>query len=270
MIGALRYEWRRISSVRATWILSGVCLLVVVGLSLLTVLALSEAGQTAVPDSGGPLSPGQPSDPGEPSAPVIPTPVIPLAELVGQLAGNFIVLVLLGTIAAQVFGQEYRHGTIRLTLTAFPRRTQIFAAKLAVSLAVISAVFAVCLVAATGIVLLKPDWIDTSASGLSSAGFLARQWLDLIGFCLIVFGITLLTRVLALGIIIPLLLAVVFEPLITTLLNSWLPWLAKVLPFSSASAFVSGDSMLRNGLVFAAWVVAVLAAGFTLFKIRDA
>ena len=46
---------------------------------------------------------------------------IPTTDLVaGALLGNPIVIVLIASLGAMAFGHEYRYGTIRLTLTAFP------------------------------------------------------------------------------------------------------------------------------------------------------
>src|SRR5215467_3731980 len=100
MIAALGYEWRRITSTRSMWILSG--LLVALGLAYLLVIV----GGTGV---------GADS--------VLTSP----ASLGGFLTA---------ALGAQAIGQEYRFGTIRSTLTLFPRRPQIFAAKAAVAVGV--------------------------------------------------------------------------------------------------------------------------------------
>lgn len=253
MVGSLRYEWRRITSIRSTWILLASSIVVAVAFGFLTVWGLEQVKSTPPdPGSGGQFE------------------AISLYTAINQSAANFIVLVILGTLAAQAFGQEYRHGTIRLTLTAFPRRANVFISKVLVCCLFITVGFLIALALVT--LILKPH-TDIFVADFSTTGFVeffVRAWLNLMGFCLIVFAITVLTRILALGVIIPLVFALVVESLVVAMAAGPLPWLAKSLPFTAGSNFVDGVDTTRNGLVFLAWVAALLAAAFAVFKIRDA
>lgn len=249
MTSAIRYEWRRISSVRATWILVGIAIALSTALALLFSLAIGTAGEAA-------------------DANQVPGLDVSLAGSVSSSTTNLIVLILLGTVAAQAFGQEYRHGTIRLTLTEFPRRTSIFAAKVIICCLVILASFLVSTVIAWAILRGNSGIVD---EGFASFGaYFLRTCAYLVGFCLIVFAITVLTRILALGVVIPLVFAAVAEPLLATLVGKYISWFPNVLPFASGSEFVAGTDMLRNGAVFGVWVVVLIAAGYVVFEKRDA
>lgn len=249
MSSALRYEWRRISSIRSTWILVGCAVLISAAFALLFSLALSAASS-------------------QPNTDGIQGLKTSLGSSVGTATTNLIVLIVLGTLAAQAFGQEYRHGTIRLTLTEFPKRTNVFIAKIVVCCAVILAGFLVSSIVAWAI-LQGNSAVINDGFATFGAQFL-RTCLYLIGFCLIVFSLTVLTRILALGVIIPLVIAAVAEPLLASLVENYISWFPNALPFTSGEQFVSGTDIFRNGIVFGLWVLALTVAGYIVFERRDA
>lgn len=251
MAGILRYEWRRITSIRSTWILLGLAIVLTAIFSFLFKLGLDSATSNS--------SSGPDADVGAAG----------LSGAVSLSASNFIILVALGTVAAQAFGQEYRHGTIRLTLTEFPRRSPVFFAKVLICCFVISIAYVISLVISTAILKSANIVGGASLNGDFLLG-LFRSWLYLMGFCLIVFAVTVLTRILALGVIIPLVFAVVLESLLVGLLGSYASWLPDVLPFTSGTLFTLGEDMVRNGLVFFAWVAVLIVAAFAVFERRDA
>ena len=124
----LTYEWRRARSIRTTWITSLFVILSVVGFSYLISIAGTDA-------DGNPVK-------------------VPAAEVVSQsVLGNPIVMVLVASLGAMAFGHEYRYGTIRLTLTAFPRRTGVFFAKLLTTLLIPLLVLAVAVAASYGLLV---------------------------------------------------------------------------------------------------------------------
>lgn len=266
MTANLRYEWRRISSVRATWILSGCALVLVAVWSeflawVLSQLAdanaqqASESGLTV--DQSGALRLG-------------------FGEFLQVGAGNTATVVLLSVVAAQAFGQEFRHGTIRLTLTLFPRRVAVFVAKHLVLSAVVVAVFIVSVCFAALIALPNGRAVDFALDGTSLLAVM-RFALYLIGYMLIVSALTVLTRVLALGVIIPAAMAFLIERVIVLsgqgfadVLPGFLKNLHYVLPFTCGQGFVGDADLVRNGLVYLAWVVVLLAAALWNFLRRDA
>ena len=249
MSGALRYEWRRIRSIRATWILAACAVVLSGAFAFLFSAAITSAANSGSSGEAEGLD-------------------VSLAGSVSLSTTNLIVLVLLGTIAAQAFGQEYRHGTIRLTLTEFPKRTTVFVAKVVVCCAVILATFVIGTVVAYLILSINPQVVGETGSAFLT--YFLRTCIYLIGFSLIVFAITVLTRILALGVIIPLAFAGVAETLLASLVGNYVSWLPDTLPFLSGSNFVAGNDMLRNGAVFGAWVAVLAVAGYIVFERRDA
>lgn len=273
MISALRYEWRRITTIRATYILLGCALVVSLLLGWLTVVTLSALSDVAE-------GVDQPAE-----AQLMSN--MDLTQLVFASTGGVITLIFLGTIAAQAFGQEYRQGTIRLTLTAIPFRGRVFSAKLIVMLLVVAVGWIVTTALTYFLMAALASNKLTSGQAVLDLPYLGRGLLLVLGFCAIVFGVTVLTRILALGVIIPVVLWAVAEPLLISLLGSSLSgpssvgpgqagspdvsWIERVLPFHNGYAFVEGSAtMLTSGLTFLAWVLVILAAAWFVFKKRDA
>ncbi|MEY2635281.1 MAG: hypothetical protein RIS75_1221, partial [Actinomycetota bacterium] len=118
MIAALRYEWRRLSSIRSTWIITAISFAQAVGFIWLfasfTGTLLSGDGQAITP---------QPTD----FRTIIPFIFLPFFPLI------------VSTLAGQAFGHDYRHGTIRLTLSNFPNRGQILLARVGLLLGFVTA-----------------------------------------------------------------------------------------------------------------------------------
>lgn len=249
MTSAIRYEWRRISSIRSTWILVACAIVISMAFAFLLSSAVGSLSSSSAAND-------------------VPAFDLSLSSSVGSATTNLVVLVLLGTLAAQAFGQEYRNGTIRLTLTEFPKRTPIFVAKVIVCCAVVIVSFLIATVLAY-LILMGNSQLQAD-SVASFGAYVLRTCIYLIGFCLIVFAITVITRILALGVIIPLVFAAVVETLLGTLLSGFAPWISKVLPFTSGTEFVAGTDIVRNGLVFGAWVAVLTIAGYLVFERRDA
>ena len=249
MIGELRYEWVRISTVRSTWLLIGMAMLVPAGLALFVSWLVGTSG----PEAGGPPE-----------------------GAAGGLAGYLpLTAAVLCAIGAAAFGQEYRHGLIRITLSIFPRRTPVFVAKvvvvaLVVAVAAVLAITTIVLGQALGGVIAGTGvaWDETAwgASGL-------RAVLYVVLFVLISLALTALTRNQPVGIIAPIVLAVLIEPIIgaIALVQGW-TWIDWALPFSGGAAAVSTDGAEAWGYlgVFFAWFLAVAVPAWVLFVRRDA
>jgi len=235
----LNYEWRRARSIRTTWITSFFLIASVAGFAYLTTLATGDPEVDA----------------------------LPLTDLIGQsIAVNPIALVLLASLGAMAFGHEYRYGTIRLTLTAFPRRTGVFVAKLVMTILLTLGVLAVAAAAAYGVlVLVQADtggglsWTDlawqTAVFGMTLSG---------LAFCL-----TVITRNHPLGIIGPLLLSIL-ESVLIAILGERFRWLPEVLPLTSMQSWFYGEDVARSMAVWSAWMLGLLVFGFVLLKRRDA
>ena len=248
MSGELRYEWVRISTVRSTWALIGLAMLVPAGLALFVSYLVGNLGDDAggPPDGGGGLS-----------------AFLPLTAAV------------LCPIGAAAFGQEYRHGLIRITLAIFPRRTPVFFAKalmvaITIVVAAVLSIATIVLAQALGGVIAGSGatWDNTAwgASGL-------RAVIYVVFFVLIAFAITALTRNQPLGIIAPIVLAVLIEPIVSTIafVQGW-SWMGWVLPFSGGAAAVSSQGAEAWGhlAVFGGWFLIIAIPAWIVFVRRDA
>ena len=194
MIANLVYEWRRLWSVRATWIMTFV---------YLTITGLLGAGPLFLGDG----------DFGTQTW-----------KGLYSTNANFLVLVMLSVVASQFFGHEYRYGTIRLTLTEFPKRESVVLAKTVV-LAVYVTISTFLGWAVLGVVgFIAPEGsIGTKGPGLNiNGGEASELWQVLVfgfAYCLIAMSLTMITRNLALGIVLPLLMFSVIEGLIQLFAN---------------------------------------------------
>ena len=236
----LTFEWRRARSIRTTWITS---LFTVLGVALLAVLF---AGVSGV-------------DGGE---------SLPLQEaLESVVVTNPFTMVLISSLAAMAFGHEYRYGTIRLTLTAFPRRGPVFFAKLVITLLLVFLVLAVSAAVGYGVLASSP----MAASGTQS--WAATSWhVAVFGltFSILAFSLTVITRNHPLGIIGPLLIFLM-EMLLLPLIAERAEWLPKFFPLTAMTNwFAGGADALWGAGVWVAWMVGLLALGFVLLLRRDA
>ncbi|MCF8555064.1 MAG: ABC transporter permease [Candidatus Nanopelagicales bacterium] len=249
MIANLVYEWRRLWSVRATWIMTFVYL-VITGLLGAGPLFLGD-GEFGTQTWKGLYSTN----------------------------ANFLCLVMLSVVASQFFGHEYRYGTIRLTLTEFPKRERVVLAK-TLLLALYVTLATILGWAVLGVVgSIAPEGsIGTNGPGLSiNGGEPSELWQVLVfgfAYCLIAMSLTMITRNLALGIVLPLLLSSIIEGLIVLfagLANGKMDWIVDALPFSNGTAWLTNLPDQPNaGLIFAAWVSGTYLIGSAMFFKRDA
>lgn len=265
MITALRYEFRRITSVRSTYILIAAAVL---GAILLGWVYLETLKFAASPPEG--MTPG---DAGVDE--VTLSMADSVMSVVSPAIGNPISIVVLGTLAAQAFGQEYRHGTIRSTLTVIPFRSRLFVSKLVVVLAaILLATIAMTVAAWFFVSATAPAGLIGEMTFSSELEIWIRTIGNLLGFMSIVFAITVLTRVLALGIIIPLVWSLVVEGIIVGLFggeeSGIKAFLIDILPFQAGANFVSGTDIVQSGLIYFGWAVGLLVIALVVFKKRDA
>lgn len=250
MTGELRYEWVRISTVKSTWALIALGALVPAGLALFVTWIIAVSG----PDAGGPPDGAGPG---------------------GFAAFLPLCAAILCTIGAAAFGQEYRHGLIRTTLSIYPRRTAVFVAKtvMVVAVTVVAAVLAIAAMVvgeALGSALSGEGFVwEETALGLPGL----RGVIYVLIFVLMAFAITALTRNQPLGIILPIVLAVLVEPIIgaVAFVLGW-TWIDWVLPFTGATAGVNAEGAEAWGhlAVFFAWFLVLAVPALVIFQRRDA
>lgn len=260
MSRALAYEWIRLRTLRSTWWLSVISLVLSAALTVALAFGFrsqqSPAALAVAWTAGSGFSP------------------VPFAAVFGAVIGVF------------TFGHEYRHGAIRATFTDIPRRGRIFAAKL-----IVPAAWAVVL----SVAALVIDWAvvrliwgaSTTAHGFapSPTGRL------LLGFVLLtvlwtLVGVALggLLRSIPAAIVIVFVVPLVVEPVLSavfTLVHALHSFhrLPDFLPFAAGSRMVatdvngtvaSGLSPTHGGLVFAAWTAVVAALAAVRVLTRDA
>jgi hypothetical protein len=120
--------------------------------------------------------------------------------------------------------------------------------------------------------------IGTEGPGLSiNGGEPSELWQVLVfsfAYCLIAMSLTMITRNLALGIVLPLLVSAVIEGLIVLfagLANGKMDWIVDALPFANGTAWLTNLPDSPNaGLIFAAWVAGTYLIGSAMFFKRDA
>lgn len=237
LVSGVRYERRRITTIRSTWIVLGLLAITTPVLAFL----LAQLGEV---DSDG-------------------NPISDSSSTLGGAMGSmlFFGAILLSVIAAQAIGQEYKFGVIRLTLTAFPRRWDLGSAKLIVTSAVI-----VLGAAIAGSLALVGSLVSTG----NYAGWGGSQpvtvVLYLLLYALFAFAISGITRSVVLGVVIPLVTSTIVETLLLTVTRQ--EWLVDWMPFSAGQAGAGGDWVALG--VFAAWAAALLLVWWVLFMKRDA
>ena len=232
----LAFEWRRAVSLRSTWGFLGI------GTALMVFIAWAAMIFNGAQEGAAPGS--RPSMEG-------------VAAFDG---GGPLGIILITTICAQAFGHEYRDGTMRLVLSQFPKRAEVFLAKVVVPAVFVTASILLALVVAVAGAALLVRRGCTGGWGGCRVGL--RQVALGVWWGLIVAGVTALIRNLAAGIIVSLVFALVLENLAIGLLArsdpvtgdgvSRAPWLTENLPFTNALQWASqGDG--RAATVAGMW-----------------
>src|SRR5687768_6449233 len=133
MIDAIRYEVVRLRTIRSTYWLIGIALVLQLLLSFIIAWRLPETG---------PLSGGD--------------EVFAILVTIGASLGlaPLFIAYILGLVGVFSMGHEYRHGMIRATLTALPNRLMVLVAKVVVAAAVAGTAAVVCVLIAVLAALL--------------------------------------------------------------------------------------------------------------------
>lgn len=250
----VKSEWIKFWSLRSSWITLAAAAIVMVGIGLLAASFAADGGF----DQGGPGGPAGPSNPTDVS-----------------LAGSNLVQLILGTLGVLFMATEYTTGMIRSTLAAVPKRLPMLLAKVTVFAGV---VFVVSEAASLVAFLGGQAIIGSGGASLTDPGVLRA----VVGTGVFLTGAGLLG--LALGALlrstaaaVSTLFAVMFlAPGLATVLvpDSWN--LTPYLPSNAGGAFTavsqSADQLQPwTGLaVFAAYLVALIAAAAWQLKTRDA
>jgi ABC-type transport system involved in multi-copper enzyme maturation permease subunit len=267
MIAALRYEWRRLWTIRSTyWLIATV-------LTLQLVFCLIAAA------AADPIASFL-------DAETVVSTIVTLGALSGitPLFSPYII----GLLGVFAFGHEYRHGMIRATLTAVPNRLAVFAAK-----ALTAAVLAGVLALACALIGLATAALFIDTQGALFSGAVWRVILGLViytalfGLCGMATAALLRnqTGAVALLLLFPSVIELVIRLLLLLIAQGGndANQLGRFLPFDAGAqmfARPAGDGLrafgydpfgpVGGGLVLGVFTAALLAGALALFQKRDA
>jgi ABC-2 type transport system permease protein len=240
VIHLLQAEWIKFRSVRSTWVLTGIAV----------VLSLLIAGIAANTDNGGQ----------------------PAVETL-SVSSTFVFILLL-VLGIQFIGQEYRFGTIRSTFTAVPNRTRVILAKTTFGAAIGAVTGLVAFVGSFAVASIVFAGEDRSISFDARLAETITAYV-VVAAVSVVFGIGIgaITRNPALGIAAALIDMFVLESLVFVFVSEDL---GSVLPFSASFAAMPGagtDTFLSPWFValavYATWAVGLLVIGGLIVERRD-
>ncbi|SDS23845.1 ABC-2 family transporter protein [Paraoerskovia marina] len=261
-LGAVRSEWLKLRTLRSTWWIAGLTVVIMAGIALLGTWSLStfiDADPEGAAQAMGVMPNG--------------------AEFAtsGSLFGQLV----LGVLGVLVVTNEYASGMVRSTFAAVPRRTPVVLAKVVV-LTLISLVTSAVAIGASALVSMPFfDTLDVtipmdSADTWQILGGVA-VFLTLIALMSFGFGLILrhtagaIFTVVAIAFVIPLVLQAFQTDLIQNI-NKFLPMNASTAFTTTTDAGAAGMELLDPWVGFAvmvAWAVVPIAVGTVLLKSRD-
>lgn len=189
-----------------------------------------------------------------------------------------------GIVGALGIGQEYRHNTIRVTFTADPRRSRVLTAKLIVNtvfgLGIGLVSLLLCFGISSSILSSRNATMNFSDPGVNVSAFLGQVVLCGL-FTLAGFGLCAAIRQPAAAIPILLVWPLVVESILFGIIDSATgsERATRFLPFREGFRIASNDSFdstngsfsrLPAGLYFGAFVAIIVAIGWVLTLRRDA
>lgn len=272
MIDALRYEYVRLRTIRSTYWLVGLALLLQLGLAMPIAWALARSSSFGGGDETFEI----------------------LATIGGSTGAPLLIAYVVGLLGVFSTGHEYRHGMIRATLTAIPNRTHVFWAKV-LSTAVVSAVAAVLcvMIGLLAIAVFSLDMPSGARLAEVSGGIVVYTVLFALSGLAYAAIVRNQTAAVALLMLVPSLFEFVVQSIVVIIkTNSDNPQAAggitvilKYLPYDAGSQMYVHTSIdgfvqralgaepfgpLGGGIVMGVFVAALLGAAWTLFLRRDA
>jgi ABC-type transport system involved in multi-copper enzyme maturation permease subunit len=266
---ALAYEWVRIRTIRSTWWLTGLALVLGVGISTLFAWAIHHDFSRTAPTSRDLDGLG--------------------AGVVTQLAASgeipSVVCFVLAILGIFSWGHEYRHGMIRASLTALNSRAALWTAKyLVVGLWVAVVAFVTMVLSGLVATVFLQDYITVFSS--QTWGVIGRQVLFGVLLAWLAMAFTATTRSQAFALVTLFLWPLLIEHLVQVFFFL-VPGLRdhtdvlRFLPFdagnrmvdvlhSASSTFGDPLSPLGGTIIFGGLAVALAVASYVLFQKRDA
>ena len=270
LTAALRYEWIRLRTIRSTWWISTLTVLLGVSISFLIGLGISQ-------EFGSEFPPGD-------------SERLLLAQLVVAQGSGFgpplVLPYLMAIIGVFAWGHEYRHGMIRATLTTLSSRVAAWIAKYVVAAAWIALVILACLALCT-----VAGWFWLRDDGIAFATYdvwrtIVKCAVYSVVFAWIAMALTSLLRnqtaALVLAFVWPLALEAVIQQIfeIVPALREHVE-LTRFLPFDAGNAMLAatdvtgsmwGDPLTpwAGFIVFAGFAAVLMALSAGTFLKRDA
>ncbi|MBA2508488.1 MAG: hypothetical protein H0V32_07285 [Nocardioidaceae bacterium] len=267
MTAALRYEWRRLLTLRSTYWLIAVS--VVIAATLSSLIAWGFSGVEIFREG----------------------PDFVLAAIATQGAGAgfapLLIAYVMSIFGILTFGHEYRHGMIRATLTAVPNRLAVFAAKVVLTVVVAGLTALAC--AGLGLLAAKIFFTDIPMAGNDVTKILAGVSLYAALFALVGLALAAIFRNQIAAIVAVLLFPLVGEAIIRLVLIipdafDDIQGVAAYLPFDAGAqmfSFLDLDQVLEvfgfrplaaveGGITFGVFTAVLLAIAGVLFVRRDA
>jgi ABC-2 type transport system permease protein len=260
MSDALRYEWLRIRTVRSTYWLTGLGVLITAGIAFIIAMVTR-------------------NDP--------VTPEITANVLLGGGEFATFIPVFVAIMGILAVGHEYRYGTIQPTLTAVPQRSRLLSAKILIVCLVALAVVVVSLLINTAIGTIfwgeLPDLVASPVNQVIPGYFVFVLLNAILGIAL-----AQLFRGVPSAIVVLLVTPLIVEGLIIGLSNipalDWLVPVVKFLPFNAGARLIATGEFdtgpggpdyelfdrWESGGVFAAFIAIILAVAWYRFQTRDA
>ena len=193
------------------------------------------------------------------------------------LAGQTLVVLVIGVLGVLVGAREYGSGLVRVTMAAVPRRLPVIAARVLVFVAVVLPTLLVATLVAffAGTQILQGAGVDIAAwsdAGVPRAVIGTALYLTGVGVLGVFLGT--LTRGIGLGVGALIALVLVIPGFASLLLpDSW-SGATDYLPSQAASAFTTVEASVSlspgaGALVFVAWIVVLGAAAAWTLRHRD-
>lgn len=269
MSAAFAYEWVRIRTIRSTWWLTGLALVLGIGISWLFSWAIhhdfSSSGVDVSELDG--------------LAPIV------ITQLAASGPVPSVVSYILAIVGIFAWGHEYRHGMIRASLTALNSRSALWVAKyVVVGLWVATVALATMLLSAVVAWFYVHDYVTVFSS--ETWGVIGRQTLYAVLLAWLGMAFTSVTRSQAFALVSLFLWPLLIESIVTVFFQL-VPGLRdhtevlRFLPFraggrmsdvltDASSTFGDPLSALGGTVVFGGLAVAVMVASYALFEKRDA
>ncbi|WP_162606372.1 ABC transporter permease [Jiangella asiatica] len=258
MTDALRFEWVRLRTLRSTYWLIGLGLLVTAGVAFIIAFATR-------------------------NDPLDATNVA--AVLTGGAEFATFIPVFMAIIGIFATGHEYRHGTIQPTLTAIPQRSRLLLAKIIMTSLVAVVVVALSLV--INLVIGLIFWGEVPSFDAPLDEVVPGYFLLVVLYTILGLALAQLFRGVPSALVVLLVTPLLVEGLISGLslvpALDWLQPALKFLPFSAGARLLATEPYEPNGGpefdyldrwasggVFAVFVAIILAVAWMLFKKRDA